>query len=340
MSMRVLVTGATGFVGLNIVDALHEAGHEAHAYVRATSNVKYLSARPVRLHTGELGDRARLSEAMRGLDGVIHCAGNTSCYDFDYPVLRATNVEGTRAVVDAAIAAGVRRLVYTSTTSTIGAEDDATRAWDEDTPLTGFRADSPYGRTKTEAEGIVRGALERGLATVILNPGEVIGAWDHTMQWGRMVLAVATDRVPFVPPGTGSFCCAREVGRAHVAALTRGALGARYNLGGTDATFADLLATIAGVTGVSFTTPPGTYAEHFARACEVLARHAETGELPMVEPYRMRVFGGHYRFDSSRAVRDLGYRVVPLVDMIRDAYAWYRGHGFLASRDDDARTTA
>ena len=327
--MRVLITGAAGFVGLNVVAALEEARHEVHAYVRGTSRTEYLRRMAVRLHEGELGDAARLADLMAGVDAVVHCAGNTSCYEHDRAALEETNVEGTRAVVNAAVCARVKRFVYTSTTSTVGADDDPRRAWNEDTPLVGFRAASPYGRTKAEAERIVLGAAARGLQSVILNPAEVIGAWDHSLQWGRMVLAVATNRIPFVPPGSATFCSAREVARAHVAALTRGEPGRRYILGGTDATYRELIAQIAHVTGVMPFLPAGPYEVHQARAEATLAG----GELPLVDPYRMRVFAGHYRFDTSRAIRELGYRVFPLRHMIRDAYRWYLANGFLAAEE-------
>ena len=138
-------------------------------------------------------------------------------------------------------------------------------------------------------------------------------------------------------PGSASFCAASEVARAHVAALTRGESGARYILAGTDATYRALISEIAHVTGVASTLPEGHYPEHVARAEETLARADETGELPMVDPYRMRVFAGHYLFDSARAVMDLGYRALPLRRMIRDAYDWYRAYGFIAPATDSSR---
>jgi dihydroflavonol-4-reductase len=333
IDMRVLVTGASGFVGLNVIKALCEAGHEAHAYVRASSNVSYLATMPARLHTGELGDRARLDAAMRGVDAVIHCAGSVSHDESNYALLRAANVEGTRAVVDAAVDAGVSRFVHTSTTWTIGAQDDPARQWREDTPLTGVRAESLYARTKAEGESIVRAAVVRGLDSVVLNPAEVIGAWDHTLNgWGRMILAVAAERIPFVPPGTGSFCLASEVGRAHVAALTRGDVGARYILAGADATYAHLLETVAAVAGVTPGPPLRNYAQYERFVAERTAQPPSDEEAIFGGPRRLRILAGHYRFDASRAVRDLGYRLTPLVDMVREAHAWFRAHGFLPWR--------
>ena len=327
--MRVLVTGPNGFVGLNIVEALTSDGHEVLAYVRPTSNVTYLERFEPHLISGELSDYDRLVDALADADAIIHSAGNTSSYEKDLPVLRAVNVEGTRTVVRAAVSAGVRRLVYTSTTSTIGADSDANRRWAEGEELRGFRATNPYGRTKLEAEHIVLGAREDGLEPVILNPAEVVGAWDHTRQWGTMVLAVCGDQVPFLPPGSASFCYAAAVGRAHVRALTAGRPGERYILAGTDSRFTDFIDCIAEVTGSSYSVDERPYEWHYERALEQERRYPIDGTLPLVDPYRMRVFAGHYLFDCSKAERELDFEVLPLETMVREAYEWYRTNGFL-----------
>ncbi len=325
--MRVLLTGATGFVGLNVVAELLAAGHAVRAYVRARSPATYLARFPAEIFRGALDDVPRLRRALDGVGAVVHCAGDTSCDRAHRARIWRTNVEGTRAVVAAAQAENVRRFVYTSTTSTVGAHSDPGRRWDERTPLEGFRAASPYGASKLEAERIVLGAA--GLDAVVLNPAEVIGAWDHTLQWGRMVVAVCHDQVPFVPPGSASFCSAREVARAHVAALTRGVPGSRYLLAGADAGYAQLIDEISRAAGVRPRLPGGSYALRRAAAALRTALAPLGVRAPLVEPYRMRVFGGHYLFDSGRAVRDLGYRPAPLPEMIQDCLAWYRQEGMV-----------
>jgi dihydroflavonol-4-reductase len=330
--MNVLVTGANGFLGLNIVSACVDAGHRVLAWVRESSDARFLQRFPVVIERGALRDVRRLAGALRGVDAVIHCAGDTSCYSRDALRVWEANVDGTRAVVEAARAAGVGRLVYTSTTSTIGAASDPSTRWDEATTLGGFRARSPYGTSKLAAERLVADACEAGLPAVILNPAEVLGPWDHTLQWGRMVLAVAHDRVPFVPPGSASFCSAREVARAHVAALTRGTPGARYILAGADATYADLIAEIAAVVGTSPRRPRGPYLLRRLAARVTLALQPLTGSMPLVDPYRMRVFGGHYLFDPARAVRELGYRAAPLREMVEECWNWYAAEGMVPAR--------
>lgn len=332
-AMDVFMTGANGFVGLNIVAALAAAGHRVTALVRPGSNVSYLSAFPVRIVRGELSDRALVTEAMRGAQALIHTAGNTSCDKRDWALLEAVNVRGTRNVVEAAIANGVKRIVYTSTTSTIGATRGASHLANESMALTGFRARSPYGISKQMAEAIVLEAQAHGVHCVILNPAEVLGAYDYSLQWGRMVLAVHHNQVPFVPPGGGSFCSAAEVGRAHANALTQGRSGERYILGGDNHSYAHFMALAAKVLGQTFDRPDVNYAGLYIKALLQEKFPLLVPGKSIVEPYRIRVFGGTYYFDSAKAERELSYRPVPLERMLQDCVQWYRHHGFIACGD-------
>jgi dihydroflavonol-4-reductase len=324
--MNVFMTGANGFVGLNIVNALVAAGHRVTAYVRAGSNISHLEPFGVQIVRGSLDDVASVTASMRGAEAVIHTAGNTSCNWRDMPALTAANVQGTQNVVDAAITNGVSRIVYTSTTSTTGTV--AGRPADETTPLRGFRSRSPYGITKRRAEEIVLSAMGRGVECIILNPAEVIGPYDYNLQWGRMVLAVFHDQVPFVPPGGGSFCAATAVGRAHVSALTRGRSGERYILGGVDASYATFIETTAKVLGKSCRMPRTNYTWLYVKALLQEKLPAVVPGKPIVEPYRMRVFGGTYYFDSSKAVRELGYGGPSLEEMLHECADWYRCNGY------------
>lgn len=323
--MNVFMTGANGFVGLNTVAALAAADHRVTAFVRPGARTDHLEPFGVRIVRAAAGDDGALHDAMAGADAVIHTAGQTGCRRADLPKLVDANVDLTRRVVDAALATGVRRLVYTSTTSTIGA-DPSGRPADERTPLRGFRARSPYAATKRQAEAIVRGAQARGLEVIVLHPAEVIGAWDYNLQWGRMVLAVQHDQVPFVPPGGGSFCAASEVGRAHVAALTRGRSGEGYILGGADVLYTEFLDTAEQVLGRRCRRPSTPYRWLLAKA--LLQEASLAPGRPAVEAYRMRVFAHRFFFDSSKAVHALGYRPQPLATMLADCADWYRRHGY------------
>ncbi|HYL18159.1 MAG TPA: NAD-dependent epimerase/dehydratase family protein, partial [Burkholderiales bacterium] len=150
--MRVFMTGASGFVGLNIVRALLGAGHDVTSFLRPGARRQYLDRLPVRIVIGQLSDRAALCAALDGAEAIIHTAGNTSCSWRDIEALEEANVDSTRAVLAAATVCGVRRLVYTSSTATIGSYDPVPAPADESVELRGFRARSPYALTKQRAE--------------------------------------------------------------------------------------------------------------------------------------------------------------------------------------------
>lgn len=328
--MKVFVTGANGFVGLNVVSALVSSGHDVVSIVRDGSNIAFLEPFGVDIVRGGLNDVGALGDAMRGADAVIHVAGNTSCNRKDMPKLLEVNVDGTRNVVEAALAAGIRRLVYTSTTSTMGAYDDAARLADETVPLKGYRARSPYAITKRKAEEIVLAAQSRGLEPVILNPAEVMGAYDYNLQWGRMLLAAYYDKIPFNPPGGASFCSAADIGRAHVSAITSGRPGEKYLLGGDNLLFTRFFEVLSEVLGRKLTIPDGSYRLKYAKALLQEKLSPLVPGKPPIEPYRMRVLASTYFFDSSKAEKELGYRSAPVETMVKDCADWYRNNGFLS----------
>lgn len=332
--MRVLLTGATGFVGLNIVEALLHAGHHVTAYVRPQARRRYLDTFPVRVVEGMLQDPRALRVALEDAEAVIHTAGNTSTDWRDWSELEGVNVQGTRAVLEAVMAAGGRRLVYTSSTATLDGHSGKGEL--ESRPVSRFRSNSPYARTKAAAEALL---LERP-ECIVLNPAEVIGPYDHTLQWGRMVLAVALGKVPFTPPGGGSFCPARDVAQAHVAALTKGEPGRRYILAGHNVPFSRFLELIKQETGGS--TEPACklpYRLQVLLAQVKEMRRARGGPGPAVDSFRMRVFSSHHYFDDTMARQELGYAPRPLETAIAECYRWYHEQGFLPNPATTERPT-
>jgi dihydroflavonol-4-reductase len=328
--VKIFLTGASGFIGLNIVKALMDEEHEVVAYIRESSNVKYLNDFPVGLTRGDLTDLTALAAAMKNCEAVIHCAGNTSCEWRDYADLKTANVVSTRNIIEAALVNGIKRIVYTSTTSTIGAPPDGSRPGGEEEIINGFRAKSPYAVTKKAAEKELVAAQDKGIEPVILNPAEVLGPFDHNMQWGRIILAIASGNLPFMPPGGGSFCAAADVARAHVSAIENGHKGEKYILAGHDVTFSELFDIIGGVVGrkpVPLSRAPYGYLRLRARTSEILS--PVTGTKPAVDSYRLRVFGKKYYFSSKKAKSHLGYQSRSLTEMVNESFDWYRENGFI-----------
>jgi len=331
--MKVFLTGSTGFVGLNTLEALITQGHDVHLYVRASSSRQYIEKFDAQVHEGELGDLDTMKTAMEGMDAIIHTAGNTSCFERDYDTLYKVNVVGTKTIVDAALSTGVKRLIYTSTTSTIGGSVSSENIADENTALTGFRAKSPYGRTKVLAEEEIARAYANGIETIILNPAEIIGAYDHNFQWGRLVMAVFANQVPFLPPGGGSFCSAEDVANAHVAALTQGQAGQRYILAGDNCDYLSMLELIEKKLGVEFDRPTISYRLLYWKERVKEKLYPFFGKESLIEPYRLRIFGGHYFYSSKKVEEALNYQTGKLEDMLTQSIDWYKKNSILPSKN-------
>lgn len=337
--MRILVTGATGFVGLNIVQQLQEAGHEVVALLRPGAKRHFLAPFQVEERYATFRDEAALQRAMHQVETVIHTAGNTSCNWRDINALSEANVLSTRNILKAARRKGVRRIIYTSTTSTIGSHHPTLRAADVQTPLQGFRAKSPYAMTKLQAENILLEASNQ-IECIILNPAEVVGAWDHNLQWGRIIIALAAGQLPFIPPGTCTYSPATDVAKAHVNAITQGRNGQRYILGGEHLPirrFIDIAAQSLEVSVNPRNRHPYFLRCWQAQALNFLGRFLEVQAA--IEPYRMRVFGEHHLFDDSLARQELHYHARPIHEAINECIAWYREHDFLKFRVTESRHT-
>jgi dihydroflavonol-4-reductase len=324
--MRVAVTGAGGFIGLNIVKALLEKGHEVHAIIRESTKREYITKLSPIIHVCDILDFSLLRKTFERMDAVIHCAAVTSGFKEMRKLQFETNVTGTRNVVRAVVEAGVKRLVYTSTSSTIGIEKYGERT-NETVPLKGYRSGSQYGRTKKAAEKIVLEAMGNGVEVIILNPAEVMGEYDYHFGWGTVIVGLVKNEIPFVFRGGGSFCHALEVGRAHEAALTRGRSGEKYLLGGTDITYRELFEAIASITGCRLPQP-----NIFLDTYWILKMVFGMQELlypfikkhPPLDAIRLKTFFKECYFSSQKAEKELGYRVLPVEDMVRDSYEWYK----------------
>lgn len=326
MPKTAFVTGATGFVGLNLVEELLAQGWRVVALHRRESDLKYLRRLPAERVAGDVTDAASVRRAMpQGVDAVFHVAGDTSLWSGRDAVQTRVNVDGTRNVVGAALEKRARRFVHTSSISAYGQRygriDESARQLGADSPLN-------YDRSKFLAEEAVRAGLARGLGAVILNPAGILGPYD-TRNWARLFLLVAAGRLPGVPPGSRSFCHVREVARAHVAAAERGRTGENYLLGGTDASFLELVREIGAALGkpVPRRATPAWVLRVLGAAGA--ARGALTKKAPTLTPEAVRMVTGTLTCDCAKAVRDLGYRAVPLGEMVRACAAWLAGEGLL-----------
>ena len=323
---KAFVTGATGFLGLNLIDHLTRLGWEVVALHRATSDLTYLRRFPVLAAEGTLEDQASLIRAMpEGVDVVFHTAADVTFWSRHRARQTRANVEGTRNVVVAALERRAKKFVHTSTTGVYGF---ARPPFDEATPHEGRASWLSYMSTKALAEDEVRHGIAAGLDAVILNPAHVIGPYDRH-NWARLIRLATAGALPRVPPGRGSFCHVVEVARAHVAAAEQGRSGENYILAGADASYRDVVDIIGDLVGrdVERRVVSSRLLRVGARILELLSDL--TGREPIVTPEGAAFLSADLTCRSDKAVRELGYHPAALRTMLEDSYRWLVAEGFL-----------
>jgi dihydroflavonol-4-reductase len=313
------VTGATGCLGINLVGELLSAGWHVVAMHRATSRLDDLAALPVDRVVGDVTDLGALVRAMpAGVDVVFNVAGDTSLWARNDERKRRVHVDGARNVVEAAIRQGAKRLVHTSSA---GAYGEHLGMVSEETPSTAATSPVSSFRTKWEGEQEVRRGLERGLDAVIMEPALITGPHDRHAS-SRFFRMVRDGKLPLAPPGRNSWAHAREVARAHVAAARLGRRGEAFILGGADASWVEVLGIIGQLVGRPGPrrTMPRWALRGLASVMQLASR--VTGREPDVTPEGAAILSSEALYDCSKAVRELGYRPVPLREILEDCHRW------------------
>jgi dihydroflavonol-4-reductase len=328
--LKVFVTGATGFLGSHVARVLADQGADLRLLVRATSNLRNLQGLQAETATGDLRDAGSLEKAMSGCDTVFHVAADYRLWARDPWEMYRSNVEGTRAILEAVRKNGVRRVVHTSSVATMGFTENEHPA-DEDSPVSLADMIGHYKRSKFMGEQIALEAGRSGLHVVTVNPTTPVGEQDvKPTPTGRIVLDFLKRKFPaYVETGL-NLVDVRECARGHVAAVEKGKSGERYILGGEDLTLKQILDKLAKITGLPSPTVKLPYVFAFAAG---VVDEAITGRLLHREP-RATVdtvrMGRKKMFASSgKAQRELGWKIVPVEDALRRAVDWFRANGYV-----------
>jgi farnesol dehydrogenase len=327
--MKVLLTGATGFLGRTVARRLAARGHALRVLARATSRTDGLPG-IAEIAPGDVTDAASVREAVRGCEAVVHMAALVRIWVPDPERFEAVNVGGLRSALAAAREAGVR-LVYTSSFIALGPSGEGRLDAEREHPGPPYR--NAYERTKAEADALARRAAADGQDVVIVYPGVVYGPGDMTE--GNIVARLVADhldgRLPaLVGPGDRrwSYAFAEDVAEGHALALEKAESGERYVLGGEDATLTRLFSLVQEMTGHA---PPRLHLPY--AAASIVGRlqwlWAEaTGHPPQLTHGEVGVFREHWACDSTRAIERLGYRPRPLAEGLRETIAWLRREGY------------
>jgi dihydroflavonol-4-reductase len=322
------VTGAAGFLGAAVARALLARGAKVRAVVRSASPRRNLEDFRGEIVEGDIRDPAAMDRAMRGSRFLFHVAADYRLWARDPDEIVRNNRQGTTVVMQAALNAGVERIVYTSSVATLGL--DRTPA-DETAPLTEESAIGAYKRSKVIAERLVeRMAAEDGLPAVIVNPSTPIGPRDvRPTPTGRIIVEAASGRMPaYVDTGL-NLVHVDDVAEGECLALEKGRIGERYILGGQDVQLRDMLAVIARLSGRKPPTVnlPRAPLYPLALAAEAIAQ--VTGREPFLTRDALKMSRHHMFFSSAKAERELGYRARPYQDALADALAWFRREGYV-----------
>jgi dihydroflavonol-4-reductase len=333
--LKAFVTGATGFLGSHVARVLADQGAELRLLVRPTSNLRNLEglfnrSTQAETVTGDLRDAGSLEKAMSGCDTVFHVAADYRLWVRDPAEMYRSNVDGTRAILEAARKNGVRRIVYTSSVATVGFTGNG-HAADEDSPVSLADMIGHYKRSKFMAEQVAFEAGRNGMHVVIVNPTTPVGEQDvKPTPTGRIVVDFLKRKFPaYVETGL-NLVDVRECALGHVAALEKGKPAERYILGGENLTLKQILDKLGQITGLA--SPKIKLPYLFAYATGVIDE-AITGRILRREP-RATVdtvrMGKKKMFASSgKAERELGWKIVPVDGALKRAVDWFRDNGYV-----------
>jgi dihydroflavonol-4-reductase len=327
--MKVLVTGANGFLGSWLTRALVKEGHEVSALVRAQSDLSELEGVPCHYLYGDVTDLESLYKSFEGMDAVFHLAGLIAYKKSDRAKMEKINVGGTAHVIEACLAKNISRLVYLSSVTAVGAGYKPEQILDENSPYNVGPLDLGYFETKHKAEKlVVKACQEKNLDAVILNPSTIYGEGDAKKDSRKTQLKVAQGNFKFYTSGGVSIVAVEDVVAAILTAWKKGRRGERYILSGENITIRQLFNLIAEEAGVA---PPSIKMPSFllfllGRTGDGLESLGMKGSLSMENAWTATMY--HW-FDNAKAKKELDFRPRPAREAIRNSVNWMKKNGLL-----------
>jgi dihydroflavonol-4-reductase len=333
--MKSFVTGATGFLGSHVARVLAEQGADLRLLVRPSSNLKNLEGlnsgtTRVETATGDLRDPASLEKAIAGCEVVFHVAADYRLWLKDPAEMYRSNVEGTRAILDAARSNKVRCVVYTSSVATMGFTRNG-RPADEESPVSLADMIGHYKRSKFMAEQIALEAGRSGMRVVTVNPTTPVGEQDiKPTPTGRIVVDFLKGKFPaYVETGL-NLVDVRECALGHIAAMEKGKSGERYILGGENLTLKQILDKLGAISGLP---SPKVKLPYFVAYAAGFVDQTVSGRLLGREPRAtvetVRMGKKKMWASSDKAERELGWKPVPADNALRRAVEWFRANSYV-----------
>jgi dihydroflavonol-4-reductase len=326
--MKCLVTGGTGFLGTNLIHELVKVGWDVRAIVRPNSNTKYIKSLPIEIIFGDITKQNDIDKAIEGCEIVFNVAGDTSCWKKNFEKQRFINVEVPSMIAKSCVKHNVKRLIHTSTVDVFGYNPKGLGVNEDWLNYNFANTGYNYADTKRIGQMELLSNNVSGLDVVVINPGSMMGPYDFTLQYGRLFFDLRDGKVPGIPLGGASFGHVTEVAKAHIEAVTKGVPGNCYICAGENISYKELFDLIAekfDKKAPNFIMKRWMFVAYgyFEQTISMF-----TNKVPAMDPGNARYMSVNAWYDSSKAVKALDYKIIPVKKMIEDAYNWYKENGY------------
>jgi len=325
--MKIAITGATGHLGSAILPELFRRNYEVKALVRETQYS--FQDMPVEIIHGDLLHAGTLHSLMKDCDMLIHCAAVISINGDPWGIVRQTNVEGTKLVMETAKQCGIGRAVHISSIHAFN-QRPTNEILDEQRERVNEKAFA-YDRSKKAGQKIALSMNQQGMEVLVINPTSIVGPYDHKpSKMGKVIIDLCSGRLPFVFDGGFDFCDCRDVANAIVNALTMGRPGENYLLSGKWYSFGQLVKLISKASGkkIKAVSLPIIFGKIGLPVIKVMASLGKTEPLYTNEALEA-IFAGNRKISSAKAIEELGYSIRPFEETIADTFKWFQQNGYL-----------
>lgn len=329
--MKVLVTGATGFIGANLVRELLKQGYAVKALVREGSDHRNIDGLNIEVVHGDLREKESLNKALSGCDVLFHVAASYTLWASNPRAIYETNVNGTENILTVARDKGIRKVVYTSTESTIGINHNGSLGTEEaETPLD--KLPGHYKKSKLMAERLALKMCREGLPLVVVNPTTPVGTLDvKPTPTGKFIVDFLNHRMPaYVNTGL-NMVDVEDVAKGHILALEKGRIGEKYILGNKNLTFREILGILEEITGIK---APGAIMPIWLALGAAYMDEFFCGSVlkkcPRIPVAGVKAARKFRHFDCSKAINELGLPQTPVEEALDKAVRWFRQNGYAA----------
>ncbi len=327
--MKTLVTGAGGFIGTTVVQKLLKTGKDVRVAVRQNSNTKNIDDLDVEKVYGDIRDKDAMKTALKGCDTLYHTAAYFAHWSLNKKLFYDINVQGTKIILGQALVRGLEKVVYTSTSNTIGSHG-ANNFVNENAVFNGWKTGDHYAISKYLAEIEAKKICDKGLPLIIVNPTLVIGARDiKQTPSGAMIVDIVNRDMPGYIDGAINIIDVEDVALGHLSAAEKGKIGHRYILGNTNISVGRFFKLVGKISGVQSPRMklPYPIALALGHLFELGARI--TKKPPVISASQVIIGNMGEHFDNSKAVNELGLPLTPIETTITNTIQWFKDIGYI-----------